>query len=591
MKQNNRFYRINFIIRAILAVVVFLLFLHSIFSTSFMGWITKEDGSLQAHTLNITDSPWKHLLVLCAVTVVIVAGRRLAAKAGRESGDGGGLTGATYIVALAGIIAAAAWILMTRFLPSSDPSKVCDVASQWMAGDFSAFEEGNYLFCYPFQSGIVLFFYLLSKLFGDGNYVAMQFVNLIALAAIYYLLFWIFRRFWKKEKTVLFFIYLALVLWFPFLFYVTYLYGILPGMACSLGAVCMAVAYLETRKWWYMLPAAVLMGLATVLKMNCLIYLIAIACFLVYDAIDLLFVKRQKGRDWLISLLFIAVMGLGVYGCNQATNAYVEHLSGYEMPEGEVMISWVVMGLTEAPNAPGNYNGYIGNVFFDNHFDTELATEQSVADLKLIIKNMLEHPVSRGITFFARKTAYQWNDPTFIAIERMEGRQSTISPPSLVNSLIYGSGKVIFSVIFNVVQTLILLGMLFYLLYTRKSKNLNELMVAVIFLGGYLFHMVWESSSSYTLPYFVMLIPYAVKGFAEYGKWAENGWLWLTESTSAGKRKDVKKWFSERKAPVTVVAVVIVLLLVFTRTSLFTRTIALDDGADAYSQFYQLEDD
>jgi hypothetical protein len=148
-----------------------------------------------------------------------------------------------------------------------------------------------------------------------------------------------------------------------------------------------------------------------------------------------------------------------------------------------------------------------------------------------------------------------------------------------------------FSVVFNIVQTLILTGMLFYLIFTRKSENINELLIAVIFLGGYLFHMVWESSSSYTLPYFVMLIPYAVKGFAEYGKWAENGWLWLTESTSAGKRKDVKKWFSERKAPVTVVAVVIVLLLVFTRTSLFTRTIALDDGADAYSQFYQLEDD
>jgi hypothetical protein len=203
---------------------------------------------------------------------------------------------------------------------------------------------------------------------------------------------------------------------------------------------------------------------------------------------------------------------------------------------------------------------------------------------------MLEHPVSNGLTFFARKTAYQWNDPTFIAIERMEGRKSTISPPAWVHSLIYGSGKVKFSVVFNIVQTLILTGMLFYLIFTRKSENINELLIAVVFLGGYLFHMVWESSSSYTLPYFVMLLPYAVKGFDGYGKWAENAWRWLSESTSEGKRKDVKNWFLKRKAPVTVVAVVIVLLLLFTRTSLFTRTIALDDGEDAYRQFYQIED-
>jgi membrane-associated protease RseP (regulator of RpoE activity) len=115
--------------------------------------------------------------------------------------------------------------------------------------------------------------------------------------------------------------------------------------------------------------------------------------------------------------------------------------------------------------------------------------------------------------------------------------------------------------------------MLFYLIFTRKSENINELLIAIVFLGGYLFHMVWESSSSYTLPYFVMLIPYAVKGFAEYGKWAENVWL------------------SKRKMPVKAVAVVIVLLLLFTRTSLFARTIALNDGEDAYRQFYQLEDD
>lgn len=611
MSRKKHFYSIvNFIVRAILAVIVFFLFLHSIFSTSFMGWVDKEDGSLQSRTLNIADSPWKHLFVLLLITLVCILCRKVSAKRrtnikaeeDRITGKGENASSdenrrkqytlKVGIIAAAGILIAAVWILVTRLLPGSDPSKVCDVASRWMAGDFSAFEEGQYLFCYPFQSGIVLFYYLLSKIFGDGNYVAMQFVNLAALTVIYYLLFRIFSRFWKQERKVLLISYLALILWVPLMFYVTYLYGILPGMACSIGAAYLALCYLDTRKWWYMFPAALLMGIATVLKMNCLIYLIAIGCFLVYDAIDILFVSKQKGKQWLVSLAFVAVMGVGVYGCNQVTNAYVEHLSGYEMPEGEVMLSWVVMGLSEAPNAPGNYNGYIGNVFFDNLFDTELATEQSKADLKKIIKRMVESPIDSGVTFFARKTAYQWNDPTFIAMERMEGRQSTIAKAAWVRSVIEGRGRVILSVILNIVQTMIWTGMLFYLFFTRKSTNLNELLIAVVFLGGFLFHMVWESSPSYTFPYFVLLIPYAAKGFAEYGRWAEQAYRWAVECSAEQKKRDMKKWFSKKNMPViSAVAVIAVLFILFTQTNLFDRTIALNDGVDARNQFYQIQDD
>lgn len=604
MGNKDRFYHIvNFIIRAFLGISVFLLFLHSIFSTSFMGWVDKEDGSLQARTLNIADHPWQHLLVFLVITAILVLCRRVGAgrRAGMADAVGGSITGTeTYqkqyvekwagVIAVIGVIVAAVWILVTRFLPGSDPAKVCAVASQWMAGDFSAFEEGEYLFCYPFQSGIVLFYYLLSKIFGDGNYVAMQFVNVFALAIIYYLLYKVFSKFWNRDEKVLLISYLALIMWIPFMFYVTYLYGILPGMACSLGAAYLGLCYLENRKWWYMFPAALLMGMATVLKMNCLIYLVAIGCFFAYDAIDALLISGQKGKQWLVSLVFIAVMGLGVYGCNQAINAYVEHLSGYEMPEGEVMLSWVVMGLQEAPNAPGNYNGYNGNVFFDNGFNTELATEQSKADLKAILKSMVEHPIGRGVTFFARKTAYQWNDPTFIAFERMEGRKSTVHVSLWVRDLIEGKGEVALSVILNFVQSIILLGMLFYLFFTRKSRNLNELLVAVVFLGGYLFHMVWESSASYTIPYFVLLIPYAVKGFAEYGSRADRAFNWMTESSMEEKKADVKKWFSGKNVPlISVTAVAILLLLLFMQTNLFDRTIALDDGEDAFRQFYQME--
>ena len=77
MNQNHLFYRIvNAVLRLLLAGVVFVLFLHSIFSTSFVGRLILADGSGQERTFNIADSPLRHLLVFLAATAVLLIGRQ-----------------------------------------------------------------------------------------------------------------------------------------------------------------------------------------------------------------------------------------------------------------------------------------------------------------------------------------------------------------------------------------------------------------------------------------------------------------------------------------------------------------------------------
>lgn len=593
---------VNILIRVILAVVVFILFLYSIFSTSFIGRIPGEDGGIQDHTLNIADSPLLHLLILLLLTVVLVAVYRIFARRNIRINAKALL----LIIAAAGFVLGIVWILSTRLLPGSDPAKVCRVAVEWREGNFTSFEqsvdgEEGYLFRYPFQSGIILFYYLVMGFLGEENYVGLQIVNLLALSAAYYLLVQILGRFWNKDQVAVVCAYVALILWLPYMFYITYLYGIMPGMACSLGAVYCVVRYLETRRWWYMLPAAFLMGIATVFKMNCLIYLVAIGCFLVYDALVCLLGKREgeQGEDkdgagkwtWLVSLLFVAVMGLGVAGTNRAVNSYVEHLSGYEMPEGQVMLSWVVMGLQEAPKGPGNYNGFNGNVYTQSNYDTELANELSKDELKRRLAWMGEDPVHNGLVFFARKTAYQWNDPTFISLDRMAGRKTEKEMSPTVKSLIEGKGCTYLSIWLNIVQTLILTGALFYLLFTQKKAKVYELIIYVVFLGGFLFHLVWEASASYAVPYYVLLIPYAVKGFCEYIRWADQAWTWLIHRSSVQKKEDIRHFFSGKNRMLTAVVVLLIAFLVlYGQTGLFRQTIALNDdlkGIDASAQFYR----
>lgn len=188
MDQKHWFNRIvNGTLRLLLAGVVFLLLLHSVFSTSFVGRLVLEDGSERERTFNIADSPLRHFIVFLVLTAALLAGKRIAKMlrkhipARRREAVFWGLT---LFTAAAGC----AYVLMTKLHPSSDPAKVFAIAMQWRQGDFSAFDVEGYLFRYPFQSGIILFYYLLSFLFGVDNFVGPQLVNVICLAAIYGLL-------------------------------------------------------------------------------------------------------------------------------------------------------------------------------------------------------------------------------------------------------------------------------------------------------------------------------------------------------------------------------------------------------------------
>ncbi|MDE5717645.1 MAG: hypothetical protein K2I53_08550, partial [Lachnospiraceae bacterium] len=164
-----------------------------------------------------------------------------------------------------------------------------------------------------------------------------------------------------------------------------------------------------------------------------------------------------------------------------------------------------------------------------------------------------------------------------ICLDRTRGRKALTQIPGWLKSVIDGRGSVRLSVLLNYLQTEVYLGMLLYLFLRWRKGNLYELIGAVIFLGGYLFHLFWESSASYTIPYFVLLIPYAVCGMAEWAAFLE---------------REVRLRRIGRNGVAALGALLALCLVVFafTRTNLFDRTIALDDdkqGIDASAQFYQ----
>lgn len=68
----------------------------------------------------------------------------------------------------------------------------------------------------------------------------------------------------------------------------------------------------------------------------------------------------------------------------------------------------------------------------------------------------------------------------------------------------------------NVYHSLIFLGLsCFVILRLRQKKRLEETLLLLILLGGYLFHIFWEVKGRYGLFYFVLALPVAAAGIQD----------------------------------------------------------------------------
>ena len=119
--------------------------------------------------------------------------------------------------------------------------------------------------------------------------------------------------------------------------------------------------------------------------------------------------------------------------------------------------------------------------------------------------------MGNAILFFWEKTLYQWGDPTFNS-EKILNYGNVIHETSIVYKLISTTYLTLFAQIY---QIAVIIGSICFAWMRKRRIQIEEMMLAVIFIGGFLFHLFWEASPSYTVTYFFLLIPYAVIGYTE----------------------------------------------------------------------------
>ena len=85
--------------------------------------------------------------------------------------------------------------------------------------------------------------------------------------------------------------------------------------------------------------------------------------------------------------------------------------------------------------------------------------------------------------------------------------------PNWLNGLTMEPGNKFLTEYMNLYQTIILVGASICIICKRKENTIGHFIPAIIFVGGFVFHIIWEAKCQYVMPYFVLLIPYAISGY------------------------------------------------------------------------------
>lgn len=540
------------------------LFLMSIFSTCM---IAASPGG-NPKTFYLGDHFYIHLLVIASVFLVGSFLHPQIKKWGDKLADR-----KLFLLAAYGLLGLL-FVRGSQLYPISDQRELLTIAEAMKEGDYSAFYPGGYMNSNPHQKGILLYICLFVSLFGKWAYLALQIANVIWLTLSLWFLGKIVETLWKeeRERKIGGKVILASILFFPVFFFITYIYGNIPGMLFAFIGIWLELRFLINGRVRELAASVFCIGLAVVLKMNCQI--IGIGMFLY----ALCALRYKKFRIKI--LVFCTLTILSIFSNNAVVDSAVERIYGVPDAGGTPMNSFIAMGLQDNEVGPGWWNGYTWDTYRESGYNSEIAAEKASRQIRRQIEILTEDPGS-GLRFFIKKFASGWNNPTYQGLEILAGRDGKGGPvwENLAQTW-KGWG---FHAYMNIYQSVILAGCLLYLWFYRKKLTESVLLFPVIIIGGCVFHMFWEMKSSYILPYFLLMIPLAMVGYMEAFRKMQK----YSDDIKAGK---MEKMPAKRKAWLLFGAVAGILLLgCVSRTELFIKTVGLCEGEESYEEIYYRE--
>lgn len=393
----------------------------------------------------------------------------------------------------------------------ADASTTFSAAKAVLGGDYSTMQVGGYIHRYPHQSGLMLYDQLLMQ-FSENT--AFNFlVNFFFVLGINFFNYKIADQLFKSKSVNL----LTVAVSFAFLpqfFYIMFAYGLIPGFFFMIVAFYNTIKYADNRKLINFIGMMLCAACSVVFKKN---YMIGVVAIIIYLVLKLLKEVNIKHIAAVTAMILCLILPSNIIIC------VYESLSGTQLNEGTPSILWVAMG-TDIDNnvrAPGWYNGFNYSAYTESGYDSQAAAELGKEKVIENLEKIKNEPV-KAFVFFRDKTISQWCEPMY---------QSVWSGPlescnqythtELLQSIYNGKNAENAIATFSKFLCLIIWAFSFLFVYKHASKHDGWQIMFLFFIGGLIFHTLWEGKSQYIYPYVFCMIPFAMFAVADTVKTAE----------------------------------------------------------------------
>lgn len=399
------------------------------------------------------------------------------------------------------------WVLFTQYVPGADQADVLDCAHKLYAKEYNMLEPGGYLNKWPNQVGPAVVDFVLARIWGDFNVVAMQLLNAVGLTLLYKKIVEILDT-WKVARVTQIITLGVGVLFLPMIMYTSFVYGTIWHLTLALVAFHSSILFIETGRWSQAVVSVLTMALSIIVKTNAMIFLMAIV---IYHLVGLFAEKRDIAKK-LILVASICILSLSL---SKLPTVIVEKQTGYKLDQGVSNLGFIAMGLQDGEFAPGWWNGYSTLTYERAGYNT---AKQDIIAKKEISNRLNEFTTDKayGYRFFTQKIASMWAEPTFQCFWLNQLRLHRVKTPGWINSLMNMKGYVRVAEFFDYFQVIIYLGGILWLICGDKKKFNTASFFVLSFCGGFLFHIFWEAKTQYSVTYMVLLLPCAVMGYKAF---------------------------------------------------------------------------
>lgn len=382
----------------------------------------------------------------------------------------------------------------------ADALEIYKSVKAFSSGDFSALEKGNYVYHYPYQLGMITYEWIMLKFV--NNIEILFFANLMFVLLNNYMLGQISGLLFNSQLVQ----NITLILSFLFLpqfFFIVFAYGTIPGFSMLLLAFYCQLRFLKEHRGKFLVLFIIFSCISCMLKSNYLIGILAASALFVFYTL-----KERKIRFILYIIVTLSLVLLS----GKILNWSYENISGKEVSGGEPKILWIAMGLRdESDKLGGWYDRYNWNTYEEANYDEKTADFEAKKSIKNSINRFANNP-GYAFDFFQDKIESTWCDPLFQSIWSgpLEDCGQNLNDQSLKR--IYSEGTIhkLIRDYCSALLILIYIATFIFVIMVFKEKNIGELLTGIIFLiGGFIFHLFWETKSQYVYPYVFMLIPYS----------------------------------------------------------------------------------